>query len=239
VSRTPHLLVTRPEAESRQTANALEALGFRVTQAPCLQIVPILSAPLATSPDAVLLTSQHAVPALHALHVPFATPLFVAGKRTAEKAREAGYIVVHTGEGNALSLRPLLHQTLPASANIAYLHGEDLRHNMASLLQAEGYNMESHCVYRAEPATSLPSQALAALHYGQMDGILFYSVRTLETFATLASTCLPAAAWQSVSAIAISGTVAHAARTAGFDIIHVVPLQEGPTAFAALKTLFS
>lgn len=239
MSRAAHVLVTRPEAESHQTTHALEALGITVTQAPCLHIMPLPASPLTGAPDALLLTSQHAVPAVAAARLPLSIPLFVVGARTAEKARAAGFTQVHIGKGAALSLLPLLHQELPAPAHIAYLHGEDTRHDMERLLQNEGYRVESRCVYRAEHASQLPQRAIDALKAGDIDGILFYSVRTLEAFAQLAATCLPAPSWQSVAAIVISDTVANAARAAGFTTIHVLPLHEGTAALATLKTLFS
>ena len=229
----PHLILTRPLAEAERSATMLREAGFRLTLAPAMTIEPLRCAPLSAPPQGVLLTSQHAAPALRKLRVLRQTPLFAVGEATAEAARTEGYTRVRVASGHAMSLIPVVKAKLPAPASLAYLRGAEVRHDLQTLLTAEGYAVEDRRVYRALPAATLPDEALAALR-GDVQGILFYSARTVEAFAALAPE-----GWQRHLAITVSEAVAETARQAGCPRVEIVPLHHGVEALDALKTLFS
>lgn len=233
MSGRPHLLLTRPQTEAERTARELEEAGFRVTLAPVMAIEPLACAPLATPPEGVLLTSQHAAPALRKLKVRKYTPVIAVGPATADAAKAAGYTQVQVADGHALSLVPVVKARLRPPASLAYLRGAEVRHDLQTILTAEGYRVESRRVYRTTPLSSLPDEAQKALGSGTLDAILFYSARTVEHFAALAPH-----GWTHHRVIAVSETVAEAARRASCEVVSVVPLSRGAEALDTLKTLF-
>lgn len=234
MSARPHLLLTRPQAEAERTAQELEEVGFRVTLAPVMAIKPLACAPFATPPEGVLLTSQHAVPALRKLKVRKHTPIIAVGPATADAAKAEGYTQVQVADGHALSLVPMVKARLRPPAALAYLRGAEVRHDLHTILMKEGYRVESRRVYRTTPLSALPTEAEQALIEGTLDALLFYSARTVEHFAALTPQ-----GWTRLRVIAVSKAVAEAARQAGCMHVDIVPLHRGAEARETLKTLFS
>jgi uroporphyrinogen-III synthase len=234
----PHLLLTRPCAEGKRTAAWLESAGFRVTLAPCLEI-QTLPARIVEKPNAVLLTSQHAVPALQALELPASLPVFTVGPATARAVRTLGFTRVDEDADHAPALVARVQQSLPAPAGLLYLRGQDIRHDLTAVLTDAGYRVEDVIVYAAQAVMSLTSEAQQALQGGDLDGIVFYSARTVDIFAMLAAAAGFDARVRHLTALCISEAVAEAAHARGFTRTPIVPLQRGEAAVAALKTLFS
>jgi uroporphyrinogen-III synthase len=236
----PHLLLTRPAEDSASFAAQLEAAGFQITQAPCLEIVPFSAESLSHRPDAVILTSRHAVASLHAYGIACDTPVFAVGESTTAALRHAGYLHVITGADDALSLLPLIRASLPPSASLLYLRGKDIRHDLAGLVCMEGYPCEQRVVYAAHPVESLSVEARDSLKQGDLDGIVFFSARTIHVFARLATQAgLPESCWQRLRAVTLSAAMAKEAEAVGFVAPIIQPLHRGAGAIKVLKTLFS
>jgi uroporphyrinogen-III synthase len=53
-------------------------------------------------------------------------------------------------------------------------------------LQAKGFALRRHVLYRAVPATRLPESVLSLLDEGRLDGVILMSPRTAAIFAALA-----------------------------------------------------
>lgn len=233
-----HLLLTRPLAEAERTAVWLRADGFRVTLAPCLEIETYIPT-IGYVPDAVLLTSQQAVVALMALNLPRTIPIFTVGPATAATLREGGFTHVDEIAEDALALLARVRHTLLAPAQLLYLRGQEVRHDLAGLLNAENYQVESALAYVARAAAALPQDAVDALREGRLDAVLFYSVRTVQSFTILADTAGLGDITRRLPAICISKEVSQAAIAEGFSHTSIVPLHRGEAALPLLKTLFS
>ncbi len=183
------LLVTRPEPDAADTARRLEALGHSVTVEPLLKIV--LNAPPRDLPEpaGLIVTSRNGVRAL-VIWPPASgwrdVPLFAVGEATASEARAAGFRRVAAGEGDGMSLVAAVGAALSAASGpVIYAAARDLSGGLAEHLEEAGYDLQMVEAYRAERAESLTPEVLAALEAGAIDGALFYSRRTAETFRDL------------------------------------------------------
>ena len=184
-----HLLVTRPEPDATVTAKRLTALGHSVTVEPMLKIVLNPPPKDLPAPAGLIVTSRNGVRALQAW--PQAAgwrgvPLFAVGEATAEAARATGLRDVTAGAGEGSALVRLIGTILPKDRGpVIYAAGRDLTGGLAEQLEEAGYDLQMVEAYRAEKAEALSQALLSALTAGTIDGALFYSRRTAETFRDL------------------------------------------------------
>ncbi len=190
-AKTMHLLVTRPEPDASATARRLTALGHTVTVEPMLTIVlndPPGDLPV---PAGLIVTSRNGVRALTTW--PQAAgwrgvPLFAVGEATGEAARAAGFGAVTVGDGEGTALISHIAAALPPGRGpVVYAAARDLSGGLAEQLEEAGYDLQMVEAYRAERAERLSPTLAAALAAGTIDGALFYSRRTAETFRDLAA----------------------------------------------------
>jgi uroporphyrinogen-III synthase len=185
------LLLTRPEPDNARTAAALRAQGHEVVLAPLLRIEAVAEADLGASPSsrswtAILITSANGVRAL-AAHPRrrdlLALPLLAVGQASADAARAAGFANVSSADGNADDLALLAARRF-AGARLPLLHlaGRDRSSDLAGALAARGLAVRTVVIYRAAKAERFPPAARAALEQGQIDGVLHFSRRSVESY---------------------------------------------------------
>ncbi len=216
------LLVTRPEPEASASAERLRALGHSVTVAPLLAIM--LNPPPRDLPEpaGLIVTSRNGVRALQTW--PQAAgwrdvPLFAIGSSTAQAARAAGFGRVTAGDGEGAALAASIVAVLPASRGpVIYAAARDLSGNLAEKLEEAGTDLQMVEAYRAEPAEALGPTVRAALAEGRLDGALFYSRRTAETFRDLTA----GAPVRLAHVFALSAKVAEPLRTLR-AAVHIAP----------------
>lgn len=184
------LLVTRPEPDASRTAAHLGALGIEPVVAPLLEAIPQadpLPAPQAYR--AIAFTSPNAVRFL-ARRDPDRTiyekPVFAVGEGTAQTAREAGFATVSAAQGTLADLVPLIVATHKGGP-IFHPAGRDLSGDMVGALAPHGIEVLTATLYAMEQARALPSAIRAHLTSGEITGALFFSRRTAEAFANIAT----------------------------------------------------
>jgi uroporphyrinogen-III synthase len=183
------LLVTRPDPQGEQTAGLLRAQGHEVIVTPLLHI-ETLNADLGVGPwTAIAVTSANAIRAISAhrrrgeiLNL----PMFVVGQRTAQEAREAGFVNGVSADGDAGDLAALISANLKAGSVLLYLAGEDRAGDLAAALAPAGISLRTVVVYRAVAAATLPDNVLGRLAAGTIDGVLHFSQRSAATFVAAA-----------------------------------------------------
>lgn len=179
------LLVTRPEPQGEQTAQALRARGHEVILAPLLRI-EALPADFGAGPfDAVVVTSANAIHVLGGhprLAELVSLRLFAVGARTAAAAAQAGFANVLSADGDAVALTELIAQILPPQTSLLYLAGEDRSADLAAALAPARISIQTVEIYRAVAEVTLPPAALSALQAGTIDGVLHFSRRSAQTF---------------------------------------------------------
>ena len=212
------LLVTRPDAEARRTAQTLRARGHDVHVAPLLRIEPVP----ATIPEgpwtAVLMTSTNAARSIcgHPLARLNDRPAFVVGARTAQAARRAGFTEVDCADGDAASLAAMLVRRFRGEpARLLYLCGEQRAFDLAGALRGAGIDVCSVEVYRAIAADHFPPEVDAALRAGSFDGILHFSRRSAEAYLACAERCGDLAAALGPAHFCLSPQIARVLADAG------------------------
>ncbi|NDG04642.1 MAG: uroporphyrinogen-III synthase, partial [Alphaproteobacteria bacterium] len=185
------VLITRPIASGRLLAERLTALGYETMLEPLLVIEPVTN-PL---PDfsrftALLFTSANGIAMLSdaVRSELLIIPCFCVGDSTAEAARAAGFVHVHSAQGAGEDLARLIMQHYPA-AQISLLHicGMETDPSVQSALRTAGYQIANWAVYRAVPQTSFSTRLHDALLQQRINTVLLFSPRTAQTFASLSA----------------------------------------------------
>ncbi|HEY1979318.1 MAG TPA: uroporphyrinogen-III synthase [Xanthobacteraceae bacterium] len=179
--------MTRPTADAERTAAALRDRGHEPIVAPLLDIEIASDAALGAGPwGAILVTSANAVRAI-ALHRRRdelrRIPTFAVGDRTGQAMRETGFTEVSSAAGDVSDLAKLVAARVAPEARLLYLAGEERSGDLAGLLRARHYTVETVLIYRAVIAEQLPRHAAAAVATG-IDGVLHFSRRSAEAYVT-------------------------------------------------------
>ncbi len=181
------LLLTRPLADSRPLAARLEAAGHHCLLAPLLDLRIDTEAPLPLAGmQALLLTSANGARALAARSVPRTLPVFAVGDATARAAAGAGFRDVRSADGTVGDLAALVARDCRAgNGGLLHIAGSAVAGDLAGDLGARGFALARAVLYEATPAAALPDETAQALASRQIDGGLFFSPRTMRTFASL------------------------------------------------------
>ncbi len=184
-SRPPCFLLTRPAAQSDRFAAMLQSRFGAVTVIDSPLIAPVyLTPPLPAGPfSALIFTSEAGVEGYRRRSAEGALAVqnaFCVGDRTALAAREAGLTAVSAG-GDAAALMALIaDQAKPGQ--LLYLHGQDVRVDLAEVLRSAGIETVSAVVYRQD-AQPLTPEARQALHQPDPLIVPLFSPRTARLFA--------------------------------------------------------
>lgn len=196
------VLVTRPEPGASETAARLTALGFVPVMAPVMTIAP-RRINVAYAPQAVLVTSGNAIPALPpSLHT---VPLFAVGDATAERARDAGFTQVESAGHDAAALATLVGKSCTQGGRRLLLaSGERQGMALATELRRNGFQVARRVAYAASAEHALPAGAQAALREGRVRAALFFSPQSARIFVTILQRDMTSEIVQGVEALAIS-----------------------------------
>ena len=129
------VLVTRPKEQATDLIQSIYDLGCTPLLQPLLSIVkqnPSFNG--LDRPEAIIITSPQAV-----VMVPYefadSIPVYCVGRKTAELAKQAGYLHVQSTEGNVQDLIKLVRHRVKQGDRILYLRGEFITHNLVQDLR--------------------------------------------------------------------------------------------------------
>jgi uroporphyrinogen-III synthase len=181
------VLVTRPEPDASETAARLSVLGHEAVVAPLMRVVVNESAVIPKRAYAgLLVTSGNAIRALEArddFDRLRSLPVLAVGKRTAERARAAGFASARTAEGGAEALaRLVVAETAPASGPLLYAAAEERSADLEGALRAAGFEVDLIEVYRTEGVEALAPEVMDDLREGRIGAVLLASRKTAEVF---------------------------------------------------------
>lgn len=183
------VVVTRPQRDSERTAALLRARGHDVLVASLMRVEP-LAADLAGTWSAIIVTSANAPDAIAGNPVREALtrlPLFAVGQRSADAARQAGFVNVNPADGDVRDLmRMLIAQRAGTNAPLLYLAGEDRAADLPAELSARGIAAEMRVVYRVVTAP-FPPALIEALQAGAVDAVMHFSRRSADNYLAGAS----------------------------------------------------
>lgn len=196
------VLITRSEPGASETAQRLTEAGYL----PIIEPVFAIEAIPAEVPlfDALAFTSANGARQFAALSQRREDPVFCVGARTAEAAREAGFVNVSSADGNADALAGLVIRQLPKPARVLHAGNEESRGDLAGRLRNAGYQAAFLPIFRAV-ARAAPGPVLAAHLAGQpgFEVVLIHSPRGAAILAGFA-----AGSSAGLNIVAISGAAA-------------------------------
>ncbi len=209
------ILVTRPEPEAREFADALAMHGIDAVVASLLTI-EATSDPLPELGDvqALLATSANGVRAFAARSARRDLMLVAVGARTAAAARAAGFAEVASADGDWRDLAALAGRRLdPARGALLHIAGADHTGDLDGALTARGFTVRRALLYRAIAAATLPETARAALD-GEppLDGVALFSPRTARILLTSLEQAMLGPAAARLFAFCLSAAVAEPLR---------------------------
>lgn len=173
------VLVTRAEPGASETGERLKALGYQPIVEPVFAIEPL---PAALPPfDALAFTSANGVRVFAKLSPRRDPPVFCVGARTAEAARDAGFLNVVSADGDVAALAGLIESKLAPGAQLLHTGNEESRGDLAGTLTAKGRTALFIPTYSAVPARQ-PGPTLAGQMAGAsaFDAVLVHSPRGAE-----------------------------------------------------------
>ncbi len=230
------VFVFRPQPDAERTARAVADHGFEPLVAPLFKVVRLPGAVPEGNFDAIVVTSGNAVPVL--AEGPAAwreLPVFTVGARTAAKVREAGLDDARSADGDRNDLIELIRRTLPAPAKLLMIVARDRKEDVSERLGQAGYEVALWMAYAAEPVSSLPEDAQAALRQGKADAALHYSARGARTFIAMAQAAGVNDEAMELTHVALSADVAAPLIAAGASTVLVAEHPEEAGLLSALE----
>ena len=216
-------LVTRPRDDAEAFAKALHARGHVAIVAPIMEVHVIAGEPIALEGvQAVLATSANGVRALAARTKRRDVSLYAVGPQTAEAARDAGFPIVISAEGDSTALvETVAREADPAKGALLHAAGAETAGRLRQSLQARGFSVETAVLYEAVPVAKLPPEAEEALRNETVDGVFLFSPRSARVFATLVGDAGLAAQCAKLIACCISAATAEALNPLSFARVAV------------------
>ncbi|MEA2824739.1 MAG: uroporphyrinogen-III synthase [Alphaproteobacteria bacterium] len=216
-------LVTRPREDAEAFAKTLRVRGHVAIVAPVMEVHVIAGEPLALEGvQAVLATSANGVRALVARTKRRDVPLYAVGPQTAEAARDAGFPIVISAEGDSAALVETMARVAdPAKGLLFHAAGAETAGRLRQTLQARGFRIETVVLYETVPVAKLLAEADEALRDGTVDGVFLFSPRSARIFATLVGNAGLAAQCAKLIACCISAATAEALSPLSFTRVAV------------------
>ncbi|MCW8971281.1 MAG: uroporphyrinogen-III synthase, partial [Rhodospirillales bacterium] len=231
------LMITRPRDDAAPLAEALAARGHSVFMAPLLDILTVDgAAPDLDGVQGLLVTSANGVRAFAAKSDRRDLPVWAVGDASARAALEAGFKQVESAQGDVETLAALVKKRVdPAKGHLLHVAGSKLAGDLAGDLKAAGYHYRRAVLYTAETPRRLDRDAAVALRGGKVDGVLFFSPRTIETFVTLVRKGRLTKAIGGVTAYCLSPAVADRAAALKWRDIRVADRPEQDSLIECLE----
>ena len=222
------VLITRPEEDALPLAETLRARDLRVLIEPMLRIKPIRDVKIdLNGVQALLFSSSNGVRAFAALNKNRDLPAFTTGEASARVARNLGFKTVDGADGDVNGLvRLVRHRVKPDGGALFHGAGSVVAGDLASQLTALGYTLRREVVYEAVQADELSPPLLQKFDAGEIDMVLLFSPRTVETFLGLMKAGGKLDTLSAATALCMSRQVADAARNATWRNVEVAERPE-------------
>lgn len=231
------LLLTRAEEDAARTRSKLIAAGHKVLLSPLLNIVATGAQWPGGVVDALVVTSGHAFDRLDDARGPTPEarrllPLLLVGGRTEASARHHGFTGETLVAPSASALAEAIVNFSRKPNRTIYLAGLDRKPEVERALELAGWPADVLETYEARPAAHLPPRTSDAIRAGLVDGVLHFSQRSAELFATLAAKANVGA--DSLRHFCLSEDVAVPLRDANYRLLTIA---ETPTESALIATV--
>ena len=155
----------------------------------------------------IILTSANAVRSMAELSPIRSLQLITVGDKTAQIAKDCGFLNVISTSGNASTLINYIKKNIePKHANLLYLTAPNQAANFEEALY--DYNLQSLIIYEAKAASSLSQALIDIIKKNQLSSILFFSKRTAQIFLELSKKYNIIEFMSNIKALALSINIA-------------------------------
>ncbi len=170
------LLLTRPQAQSEAFATLLAEDSIDSVICPMLTIHPRDIAPPEEIPQAMLITSANALPALAQLSL--TVPLLCVGEQTAAQAHSHHPQTVCTGEMVDELIAWITQHLVPDDGPLLYLSGSHITRDLQAALP-------DFTVHRLVCYDAIAAEQIDPAILEDISAVCFFSSRTAEIFQSL------------------------------------------------------
>ncbi|MDA0902155.1 MAG: uroporphyrinogen-III synthase [Proteobacteria bacterium] len=177
-------LITRPKYKSEILAQKLQEQGYETLINPLFEVrhrynLTSKEIALLQNPQAILITSDNAIPALKKLALAKDVKIMAVGKITADKIIHCGYKNVSYAQNSAQSLQELaLNKLNKDGGMVVYLAGELVTLDLAQQLHKHGFKSKKITVYSIDESKQFEPTIIEKIHNNQITQILVYSQNT-------------------------------------------------------------
>ncbi len=233
------VLLTRPRHDAQALATLIAALGHSTLIEPLIDIQFTAGPELDLAhTDALVLTSANGARAAAQRTSNRTIPIFAVGPATATQAAQSGFQFVSQNPGHGVEgLTSYIRSILDPKRALLHLTGSAVAGDLAGALKAQGFQVRSQKIYEATPAKHLPAALSNALTAGHIDAAMFFSPRTAAIFSDLVSQTGLGPACASVTALALSPSVAKSLATLTFRKVLVAHSASAQAMLKLLETL--
>lgn len=175
----------RPLEDALPMASFLESKGIKCSHYPLFraQFFPI---PPLMRPQALIISSKNAIRALKGREELKKVPLYVVGDKTAELAKQTGFVNISNASGTSQELIDLIMKTAERDkGTLWHLSGEKIKGNMIEHLNIAGFKAKRQIVYSIEDVKELPSSLCMQLKNQVFSHVIFCSPRITNVFINL------------------------------------------------------
>lgn len=219
------VLITRPREDAEPLAAQLDKIGIETIVEPLLTVeIDRTARPDLDGVQAILATSANGVRALAAVSARRDLPVLAVGDATARAALAEGFGAAESAAGDVGALAALaLARCRPEHGALLHVAGSHLAGDLGRLVEAGGLAYRRAVLYEARPVRRLSTETVDALRAGKLDGVLFFSPRTADTFVTLLRKERLVRTCRALSAFCLSDAVAERAGAVAWRRILVAP----------------
>ncbi len=210
-SSSRHALITRPREDAAAVAAAVMRRGVMPVISPVMTVEQF-DIEIDRDVDrcqAILFTSGNGVRAFCRLSDRRDKHAYVVGSATAALARDSGFALVTSADGNSADLARMVAASLSAyDGPLFHAAGTTVAGDLSRQLDEAGFETVRRTLYAARPVDRLPPEAETALREDRFDYVLLFSPRTAKVFGGLVEAAGLAPALGRIAAVCLSGAVA-------------------------------
>ncbi len=149
--------ITRTQPGAQETAQAVQAMGYRPLIAPLLTVSrPRQLPPALGHGDVLIFTSKNAVQAFCDFFPDRGFDVVTVGEGTAKAARRAGFTNILSAEGRADDIAPLIIREFGPDRLCVHAAGVHVRGRIIEDLQLAGYQARRDLYYQSAPVKQMP-----------------------------------------------------------------------------------
>lgn len=236
------ILIPRPKEQGDATALELKEFGYDCLVEPMLQYQKMdFDLPEWRIYDGIIITSLNALLSLDILalkkQIHPKTKFFCVGEKTPHMLKSHGIKGIGPYAQNAQNLADILWGDKKLSKKrFLYLRGVHASTNLPALLKNEGAQVDELIVYDMPPVTTLSASALYHLKTHTLQGVLFFSTRTAQTFLNLIDQHDLTKPLQNMKVLCLSQSIADHVRPYKWKGVHYADTPDIETMFNLIKT---